>query len=86
MLIFRHYMPVLRSVRWTLVLRFLLRILFYKSFSRRLPCGRVFPFPRTLLHNLLAVAHPEIVSVLPQLSSQRLNWYYQFYYHSFSFL
>jgi len=41
---------------------------------------------RTPLHDLFPFVHPEVVSILPQLSSQRLYRYYQFCYHIFSVL
>ena len=41
---------------------------------------------RTPLYNLFAFVHPEVVSVLLQLPSQRLYWYNQFCYHIASFL
>jgi len=36
---------------------------------------------RTPLHNLFAFVHPKVVSVFPQLSSQRFYGYNQFCYH-----
>lgn len=38
---------------------------------------------RTSLHNLLALVHPEVVSILPQRPSQGLYRYDQFCFHIF---
>ena len=64
--------------------RFLLPVFSYEAFPCRLPCWRILPFPRTLLHDLLPLVHPEVVPVFLQLSAQGLYWYNQFCFHFFS--
>ena len=64
LLIIRHVMPVF------------LTISLHKSFSRRLPCWCIHPFPRAPLQDLLPSVHPKVVPVFPQCPSQRIYWYY----------
>jgi len=81
LLIIRHVMPAF----WIILGLFGLTISGYEPLSRRLPRRRILPCPRAPLHYLLTLVQPEVVSVLLQLSPQRLYRYYQCCYHFTSF-
>ena len=74
------------SAFWIILGLFGLPIPLYELFPRSLSCWRILPFPRTPLHYLLPLVNSEVISILPQRSSQALYWYDQFCFHKYKIL